>query len=435
MSDEEPIEVIPPPHWKNFPDQVKDRLYGPRWREGIFNEGNQVKYLRSEARAKAEAAARAEAARIAAAQAKSEQDAYDLIHLTPPEPTFHSFPNGGIDTTAEDGQDLDASDYLRLSVALYAENERTQHAGPARRRPSRAWPLYDLRVLMERPFLALAGKPIAALPPYRSPDGRLSLHVVATDPARGVATIRDADILIYLVSLLDRRLKAEPERALNHQGDAPALIVNVKALLEAVGRPTGGRQRQLLLESLDRLSGSIITTNIRPDGSLGATETFALVSGWERLAGRPGLRVVLSDWIVEAVSKAALLDLSPDYFALRPGYERWLYRVARKHAGSQVEGWKVRVGVLHSKSGIVSPLTRFRSELRRVIETTDFPEYEFAWIERPTRREDDVVWMRPKSNSRRARYERSRQRHGGEASSPVLAPLREVSPEEWDDVT
>ena len=36
--------------------------------------------------------------------------------------------------------------------------------------------------------------------------------------------------------------------------------------------------------------------------------------------------------------RQGVLTIHPDYFILKGGIERWLYRVARKHAGSQDGG-------------------------------------------------------------------------------------------------
>ncbi len=46
--------------------------------------------------------------------------------------------------------------------------------------------LVDVSTLMERPFFALAGKPVPALPPYVSPNGDLRLHVQSQQPQIGL---------------------------------------------------------------------------------------------------------------------------------------------------------------------------------------------------------------------------------------------------------
>ena len=60
-------------------------------------------------------------------------------------------------------------------------------------------PLRDQREMMERPFFSLAKSKRIKPIDYRSPDGELWVHV-SSNPDYGMATIWDADILIYCPS-------------------------------------------------------------------------------------------------------------------------------------------------------------------------------------------------------------------------------------------
>jgi hypothetical protein len=57
-------------------------------------------------------------------------------------------------------------------------------------------PLRDQREMMERPFFSLAKRKRTKPIEYTAPDGKLWVHVSA-NPDYGMATIWDADILIY----------------------------------------------------------------------------------------------------------------------------------------------------------------------------------------------------------------------------------------------
>ena len=47
-----------------------------------------------------------------------------------------------------------------------------------------------------------------------------------------------------------------------------------------------------------------------------------------------GMSLTLSDWFYEGLlMDGGLLSIDPMYFSITGGRERWLYRVARKHAG------------------------------------------------------------------------------------------------------
>jgi plasmid replication initiation protein len=95
-------------------------------------------------------------------------------------------------------------------------------------------PLRDQREMMERPFFSLAKSKRVKPIDYTSPDGKLWVHVSA-NPDYGMATIWDADILIYCASVL-------ADMARRGANDIPRkLHVMPYDLLRAIGRPTTGR--------------------------------------------------------------------------------------------------------------------------------------------------------------------------------------------------
>jgi plasmid replication initiation protein len=71
--------------------------------------------------------------------------------------------------------------------------------------------------------------------------------------------------------------------------------------------------------------------------------------------------------------------MHPDYFQLSGGLERAIYRIARKHAGDQDDGWTCRVSLLHEKTGSDSEPKEFARMLRRIVEVNDLPEYDVAF--------------------------------------------------------
>jgi plasmid replication initiation protein len=94
-------------------------------------------------------------------------------------------------------------------------------------------PLRDQREMMERPFFSLAKTKRAKPIDYTSPDGKVHVHVSA-NPDYGMATIWDADILIYCASML-------ADMARRGANDVPrTLHLMPYDLLRAIGRPTTG---------------------------------------------------------------------------------------------------------------------------------------------------------------------------------------------------
>ncbi|WP_171258236.1 replication initiator protein A, partial [Acinetobacter baumannii] len=86
------------------------------------------------------------------------------------------------------------------------------------------------------------------------------------------------------------------------------------------------------------------------------------------------------------IDRSLVLTIDPAYFSLTGGIERWLYRVARKHAGRQPRGWLFEIAHLHEKSGSLAKPADFAFDLRRIAAHQPLPGYRLS-IERRERRE------------------------------------------------
>ena len=234
-------------------------------------------------------------------------------------------------------------------------------------------PLRDQREMMERPFFSLAKTKRAKPIDYTSPDGKLWVNVSA-NPNYGMATIWDADILIYCASVL-------ADMARRGVNDVPRkLHIMPYDLLRSIGRPTTGRAYELLGQALDRLVSTTIKTNIRAENRREAT--FSWLDGWTQLVDEKtersrGMTIELSNWFWEGVMmKGGVLSIDRAYFEITGGRERWLYRVARKHAGGAGEGgFAISMPVLFEKSGAEGEYRRFKFELLKLAEKDDLPGY------------------------------------------------------------
>ena len=234
-------------------------------------------------------------------------------------------------------------------------------------------PLRDQREMMERPFFSLAKSKRVKPIDYTSPDGKLWVHVSAS-PEYGMATIWDADILIYCASVL-------ADMARRGANDVPrTLHLMPYDLLRAIGRPTTGRAYELLGQSLDRLVATTIKTNIRAENRREAT--FSWLDGWTQLVDEKtersrGMTIELSNWFWEGVMmKGGVLSIDRAYFDITGGRERWLYKVARKHAGGAGEdGFAISMPVLFEKSGAEGEYRRFKFEILKLAEKDALPGY------------------------------------------------------------
>jgi plasmid replication initiation protein len=92
-----------------------------------------------------------------------------------------------------------------------------------------------------------------------------------------------------------------------------------------------------------------------------------------------GMTLTLPDWLYRGiVTKGGVLTIHEDYFLLTGGISRWLYRVARKHAGTQELGWQFTMRQLFEKSGSTARFSDFALDVRKVVEADGLPEYALA---------------------------------------------------------
>lgn len=234
-------------------------------------------------------------------------------------------------------------------------------------------PLKDQRETMERPFFSLQKRKRVKPIEYSSPDGETWVKIEAI-PAYGMATIWDADILIWAASTLNRMR----EQGVN---DLPRTLKTTSYdLLRAIKRDTSGRAYQELQAALQRLQTTSISTSIRAPKRR-TKAGFNWLDKWtlevDPDTDQPrGMTITLSDWVYEGImGERLLLTMHQDYFLLTGGLERALYRIARKHAGNQKGGWTCRVEVLRDKTGSDSKPKEFNRMLRKVVEADQLPDY------------------------------------------------------------
>lgn len=196
-----------------------------------------------------------------------------------------------------------------------------------------------------------------------------------------MATIWDADILIWAASQIAEHMR-------NRCNEPPPRTIKFlpHKLLQTIKRDVGGYQYRRLKECLDRLKSTTIKTNIRGKGK-DRQATFSWIDRWtddvDAETGQSrGMSLTISDWLYEGMTSCGgILSIHPHYFLLSGAYERWLYRVVRKHAGNQKTGWLCTLSVLYQKSGCGDRSSKFKSAIYKVITADSMPEYYVEWIE------------------------------------------------------
>ena len=233
----------------------------------------------------------------------------------------------------------------------------------------------DQKDTMERPFFSLSkSKRMKPIEYHNENDGIF----VTVQPHQdyGMATIWDADVLIWAASVLsemkNRRINEIPRELKFQPHD----------LLRVIGRATGGKDYGQLRGALDRLKSTIITTNIRVPRGNSKRIIFSWIDQWVDLIDSQtresrGLSVTLSDWFYRGVTEeGGVLSIDPAYFRISGGRERWLYRVARKHAGGNGgDGFAISMPTLFDKSGAEGTYRRFKFEMQRIVARNDLPGY------------------------------------------------------------
>jgi plasmid replication initiation protein len=88
-----------------------------------------------------------------------------------------------------------------------------------------------------------------------------------------------------------------------------------------------------------------------------------------------GMTLTLPQWMYDGVVKERdVLAIPPEYFDISSGIARWLYRLARRHAGKQASGWRFTMKELHARSGSTRPMKKFAHDVRAVV-AKGIPEY------------------------------------------------------------
>jgi plasmid replication initiation protein len=206
--------------------------------------------------------------------------------------------------------------------------------------------------------------------------------------AQGLATVHDRDVLIYCIS--------QCMAAINEGRQVSrTLKFTAHDMLVATNRQTSGRGYELLKDTLRRLQGTQIETNIKQGGTE-KFSVFGLIDKAEviretRDGKMQDIEITLSDWVYDAIENNNVLTLSQQYFQLRKPIERRLYELARKHCGKQSK-WTAYLSTLAKKTGSTSSAKEFKRMITKVVkdnaEQQYLPEYTFTL-------EGDLLTVRP----------------------------------------
>lgn len=235
------------------------------------------------------------------------------------------------------------------------------------------------RSLMAFPFFALSkGKWIKPLA-YKT--DKVSIEIIPT--AKGVATIYDKEIVLYIASLMVRKLEAGEEVSQDFYFTAHDLFC-------VTGNNPSARSYARLSQALERLQGTQIKTDIETGGE-GEEGYFSWLSEarlyYSKSVDKPGerrlkaVRVRLCDWLFRAILRdRQVLDYAAGYFQLGP-VERRLYEIAR--SGCVDGAYELSLDDLRLQLGYQNTLAHFRHILKAIVEADVIPDYHFLFVDVP----------------------------------------------------
>ena len=194
-----------------------------------------------------------------------------------------------------------------------------------------------------------------------------------TPSATGLPTMRDKDVWLYCVSWLANAMFDERHKDLSRN-----LRFAARDFLDFSKRGNGGAQYDGLVQALDRLAGSKITTNIPPPAEIKESGGSFNFIRYEAELDRDGridaVNIELPERLYHlAIDWTHVCPMHLDYFMLTP-LHRLIYILAKIHCGVW-NPWAVPLNELHRLAGCSSPLRKFKNSVQELLKDNSIPEY------------------------------------------------------------
>jgi len=247
--------------------------------------------------------------------------------------------------------------------------------------------LYDVSV---KDTISIMDVAVFRLSKSQTRKGEIIRHVrddhvleIASD-ARGMATIYDYDIVLFMISHLADQTRLWREG----RGPKPGRSFRPHSaeIFKFCRMDPGGDSYARLEQALDRLKGTTLKI-IRKDQARNRSKAIGLIGGYDIISytakDRIGtVEIDIPEWIYDAVTthqKPEVLTVHRDYFLIEKGLGRFIYRLARKAAGIGEATYSVQT--IHQRTGSTRELRKFAFDLRQLVAANDLPEYDLALIE------------------------------------------------------
>lgn len=233
----------------------------------------------------------------------------------------------------------------------------------------------DIMESMGIPYLALSKNRTAPIV-YESSDGTTKVRI-SCHSEHYIASIYDWDIIQCIAGKI--------QEAINSKKDIPprTLIIPRHKLLKEIHKHDGKTNQKKIEASLNRLQTTLIDTTVRNE-DYRYRSGFSFIDSW-RYTERKDVKefkITLSEWLYDGICiEGALLKVPREYFDITSGLQKVLYRIARKHVGTQNKSWDFSIEELYRKTGSERDFRKFKHDLKKAIENQKIPSYHFEWIE------------------------------------------------------
>jgi plasmid replication initiation protein len=259
---------------------------------------------------------------------------------------------------------------------------------------------------MEHPIFALSKKPDLETFRYEYPN--LNAWVEVIPSTQGRATIFDKDLLLYCIGQVVEGMNRGREVSRRIQITAYEFFITT-------GRGHGGDEYRRLHDTLGRLRGTTIKTNINTKGGADKTsrrgEVFGLIDDAkivEHEGKTIGVEITLSERIFNAINEKHVLTYSREYFGLSSPNERRMYELCRKHCGSQMI-WEIKLENLYLKFGSKAKLNEFRRMIKKMVDNQNIPDYCLSFDK--DGKTEKIVVLRDKSGDIKAYEKKEKARY------------------------
>ena len=240
--------------------------------------------------------------------------------------------------------------------------------------------IFSSNIVMTQMLLPLIFTLQAENLPIRQVQCESGLIVEIRSGDYGCATIHDADLWIYCISLLIENFKAIRKGRFTQ-----TVCFTAYDFLQSTSQRTGGDRYQHLIGVLHRLEEALISIHHTVKGN-NRSISLKLIESWQIIRDESNgqrmraLEVTLPDWIVNAIKAKREFSINGEYFMLRKPLERYLYIVACQYCNIQSR-FSFPLAKLHATGSSKSNLREFRRSIKTITTLNRLPDYQIRYYE------------------------------------------------------